>query len=480
MGALDDQLRAGRKKSGGRGREAFKQATYESQADFAEALRDRAFTRRGGSASQRDQARARAKDEERRIIGEQRSLERDFAALQDQRPEDVRNWQQIAQTTIRLGQADDDEAKELSQSLLWAYGDQLKTHIDAEDDEWWEANYTEPPDPNEGQPLWKRALGGAAPVFEYLDQWGQSSLSALAGIEAAIDTSDEVSAGDALAHAIRQGASAVDITRAVPGWGGLSSYLEKDDRAHVIRTSDGRNLSFDRDGDGVINLREALGKDPEAGGRALGAIDLLGTIALDPTTYVTLGTAPLAKGGMRAVEEVAERLAREGVEGVSRAGVREINQQIARAGWKSLDDQQQRLYEGLVRTAVEESVEAGGRSTTRLGRDLVEEQLGSIWRGGQSGVRFGGTTFLPTGRAGCGRRGSPSALPQHHVRLGPPAPGHRRPEASCSDRCPVRQPGGRRHRTPALDHPGPRAGGRADDPHGHRPAPQRQPPALAR
>ncbi len=349
-------------------------------------------------------------------IEQQATLDRDLVRLQDQKPEEVEDWRQIARITVGLSSAEDEEAQEIKNALMWAYGDQLRPHIDVIEEGWWDDNFVEPPEQEDTSFLgWKSKVGKAEPLFEYLDQWGQSALSAIAGIEAAIDTGDEISAGDAIRHAIRQGASAVDISRAIPGTDGLSQFLEGQETPGVIRTSDGRAYSIDRDQDGSLNLREALGKDPEVGGRWLGAVDLIGTILFDPSTYATLGAGSLARVGMKGAEEVGERIAREGLEEVATGANREIlqqtsqalgreisgdmvaemNQRIAQQGLKQgLDETEQRLYQTLVRTAVEAG---GGRTTTRLGGDVAERQIAQIRRGGRSGLRMAGFTVTPTG-----------------------------------------------------------------------------------
>lgn len=330
-------------------------------------------------------------------------VQMDFAKLAQGTPEEVDDWRNIANTVVRLGEADGDEAKEAKNALLWQYGEQLRPHIDVIDKDWWDKNYEEFED---NRPWYAKAVDKARPVLDYLDQWGQSSMSAIAGLEAAFDTNDEVSFGEGMRHAVRQGASALDVTRAIPGWGGLSSYLDKNPDASIITLDDGTELSLDRDKSGEIGLREALGKDPDSGGRVLGAIDLIGQIALDPSTYVTLGQGSIARTGMKAAEEMAERLAREAVgealefagKRVNRELVQEMNQRIMREGFKNgLDDAEQRFYRSLVQRANDEAVARGtGRATSRLGRDVVDAQMQSIAAGGQSGMRFAGRTVLPT------------------------------------------------------------------------------------
>lgn len=333
----------------------------------------------------------------------QATLNDDFKALQSGTPDEVQDWRQIAQVAVGLSGADDPDAQELKNALLWSYGDQIREHTNAIDPEWWDANYTDPPKQEDDSFLgWKSKLAKAAPLFEYLDQWGQSALGAVGGIEAAIDQNDDVSVGEGLRHAVRKGAEAVDLTRAVPGFEGLSGMLQHaDDDPSVIRLDDGTGLSMDRSGDGTLNLREALGKDPDAGGRWLSAIDLLGTIVIDPSTYATLGQSSLARVGMKSAEEIGERMGLDGVEALGRAVnremVQEMNQRIMRDGFKrGLDEAEQRWYTSLIRIANEDALSATGQRTTRFGREVAAEQMSSIRRGGQSGVRMGGTTIVPT------------------------------------------------------------------------------------
>ena len=79
--------------------------------------------------------------------------------------------------------------------------------------------------------------------------------------------------------------------------------------------------ALDLDEDGILNLREVLGMDPEWGGRWAGLADTIGVALLDPTTYATLGTGSLARTGLGVAskmfgEDVARRIAVEGAERV--------------------------------------------------------------------------------------------------------------------------------------------------------------------
>ena len=317
----------------------------------------------------------------------------DIAALTSGKPEEVKDWKDMAALTIQLSMvADQDpQTKEMVNSMLWSYGDKIKPHTDAlGGEEWWTQNFQE--QPKEDKPWWAPIASGAEGVFGYLDQWGLSARSAIAGVESAL-TDDGLSAGDGIRHAVRQGTRALDVTRAVPGFDGISQYMENVDDPTVIRDSANTKAKLlDQDGDGGLNLREAVGVNVDGGGKAAGVLDFIGSALLDPSTYATFGQSALAKTGMRGVEEAAERLGREGLEGMTRETAEELNQIIVRKGFKALEPEQQRLYSGLLRSANEMAVEAGGRATTRFGKDLVEEQFKAIYRGGQSGLKLGGVT----------------------------------------------------------------------------------------
>lgn len=323
------------------------------------------------------------------------ALRDDFTALSEDRAGDVKNWREVARMAVQLGSQEDDQSRALKDELLRKHGDQLRPHLDIIDTKWWDENFT--PEPEKG---WKdKALGGAstllgnkyvAGVTDYLDQWGQQSLSALAGVEAAVAQGDGVSAKEGLSHAAKHLGSAFDPTRVMPGKSLSEMWLKDVDDPRVIVKDDGTRLSFDRDEDGQINLREALGKDPEKGGRWLGAVDLVGTIAMDPTTYVSFGGSSMTKTGLRTiVDQAAARGSKEFGE--------ELVQRIARTGFRSLSGVDQKLVADLLQDGVRDAT----RKTTRVtGRALDVEQLAAIRRGGQSGAKFGGKTVLPTGRAG--------------------------------------------------------------------------------
>lgn len=151
---------------------------------------------------------------------------------------------------------------------------------------------------------------------------------------------------------------------------------------------------YDQDGDGSLNFREAFGIDPEWGGRWVGAIDTVGVIATDPTTYMTLGGSTLRKAGLGLADElfgreIAERVAREGLQ-------------------RALTPAQQQVFrEALERTA-QEGIEAGARIPLGVRRQLAADLTQEAYeRGAAAGIAarnwdrltagVGNTEFIQTG-----------------------------------------------------------------------------------
>jgi hypothetical protein len=122
----------------------------------------------------------------------------------------------------------------------------------------------------------------------------------------------------------------------------------------------------DVDGDGVLNFREALGIDPEWGGRWAGALDTFAIAATDPISYAGVGVAAKLKAGLEAVfinfGDDAMR-------------------QVFRQGAKALTTAEWRVVEGTIRQRIREAGESGARQGTRIQRrrftvDQLQEKLG--------------------------------------------------------------------------------------------------------
>lgn len=330
-------------------------------------------------------------------------LDMDFEALREQRPEDVQDWKELAAMTVSLGSAGDEKAEDLQNALMWTYGDQLKPHVESLQPGWWDDNKGEKPKVDKS--LFQKFVGGLGKAGEYLDQAGQSTLSAIAGIEAAIDQDDDVSFLEGVTHAYKQVMATGDITKwAAPGTGGITGKLGWDPTS--IKTGDGE-VSLDQDGNESINVREAIGLDHDAGGKWGGVFDLLGSIVLDPTTWITLGQGNLAKAGMKGVEKYgAEVLAKKGAmygdELIDGMFFKRLNATIKANGFDSLEKGLQDIYVDALDGAVKHGVTSSkkGIIDKLAGNTVQEGQLRQIKRGGQEGVRFAGKTVVPTDRVG--------------------------------------------------------------------------------
>lgn len=122
-------------------------------------------------------------------------------------------------------------------------------------------------------------------------------------------------------------------------WSGLKGQEQKQEYIDLI----------DKDGDGIINFREMIAIDPNAGeiddaeawyekafNYGVGLADTIGLAATDPTSYITLGVGAVTKArtGVRALEEV-------GGDG--------LVQVVRRGGIQALSESQQRaVYAKLV------------------------------------------------------------------------------------------------------------------------------------
>lgn len=149
------------------------------------------------------------------------------------------------------------------------------------------------------------------------------------------------------------------------------------------------SAKYDKDSDGGLNFREALGADPDAGGRLLGAVDTAGVIATDPLTYI--GMTPQVRAGLKTIsatfgDDIADAVRRQGISALS-------------------DTQQQVLRETLEKQA-NDAIAAGGKvprgarglDPVQQAQAVAAERFRNLARGGQSGVRLGGKTLPGTGR----------------------------------------------------------------------------------
>lgn len=218
-------------------------------------------------------------------------------------------------------------------------------------------------------------LGAAVqPLLEWLDKPSQAALNYIRSI----------TSGDALTQ----------------------NPLETLTQAGTAPFSDAPN-PYDQDGDGTLNFREAFGIDPEWGGRWVGAIDTIGVIATDPTTYITLGGSTLRKAGLGLADElfgreIAERVAREGLQRALtpaqqqafREALERTAQQGIEAGARIPLGVRRQLASDLTQEAYERSAAAGiaARNWDRLTAGVGDSEFI------QTGLHFGRQTVLPMGR----------------------------------------------------------------------------------
>ena len=132
----------------------------------------------------------------------------------------------------------------------------------------------------------------------------------------------------------------------------LSGQAEEFDRfaAEVLAES-----GFDVDEDGMMNLREMLGINPEWGGRTVGAIDTLGLAFMDAGTWTGLGAPGRALTGVN--------ILRSTVDDITAAAV-------MRNGLDVLTPTQRVAYDLAVREAMDTAVAASRRNLTELVRTM--------------------------------------------------------------------------------------------------------------
>lgn len=234
---------------------------------------------------------------------------------------------EMVQTIARLRVAGGDSAK-TADEMLGKYGREIPPALLAQ--------YGIPaPKGGGGSGFFDKAkrVGGGALMggLELLSRPGQASLELLQAGGQALDANTGI---DFFGDAEQGGGSIKDVGKALLG---------KQDHS--------------------INLREAVGLDPNAGGRLAGFFDTAGSIVLDPTTYITGGTAPAATQGLKIVgKEFGEGAAK----------------QIAKQGFK-------------------QAVEPGARAVFRealTSAGATPQVLQGLERGGAGGLKFAGKTVL--------------------------------------------------------------------------------------
>ncbi len=317
------------------------------------------------------------------------------------RAQAVSDWKRTAEYAVSLAESDDPDAQEALNYLMWEHGDKLRPHTDVlVGEDFWDKNLQEKPGPSVGD----RILGGLGAVGEKLDSGVQPVLHAIGGVTAGLaddEARQGLSRADAFKEAGRYGARAIDVTRLLPNYGGITEDAlfpdETEGGGRIMNEAQTGGITLDQDGDGRLSLKEALNRTTEGNDNetvpylqdfVVEVANIVGEIALDPTTALSAGTPALARTGSRAVIAQASK---EGIE----LQAREMLERAATVGLRNLDESEQAVINGLLNRAVEDA----GQQAVRRGvarRPLAEAQLRAMENGMQSGIRMGGTTVLPS------------------------------------------------------------------------------------
>ncbi len=123
-----------------------------------------------------------------------------------------------------------------------------------------------------------------------------------------------------------------------------------------------------------------------------GAADLIGSIATDPTNFVTAGTRPLAKVGLDTLrtelgQEAAERFARQGLKGLT-----EVEQSTLRTAIAASP------AAAAARPRLNTAEKLGRAVGLRGGADYTEQVIENLARSGRGGIRVAGFTVADSGQ----------------------------------------------------------------------------------
>lgn len=242
------------------------------------------------------------------------------------------------------------------------------------DDSIWTAVGMEPPEEPEGPSRFAKVAGAilagtdqvtggaSTKLLEWADIGSQHVLKAIKLSGKDLETGEDLGNGFG------------DTAQGV--WQGLKALANFDDDLEQIP-------GYEGDGR-VINFRDALSGDPNAGGRWAGLADTIAVIATDPFSWVTFGTAAKARVGLDAVEATFGR---------------SVMQQVKRYGIKALDEGQQQVLRRTLTELGQGAIEAGGKRAAKLGAEgVADASMSALAKGGRQGVKFGGATVLPTAR----------------------------------------------------------------------------------
>ena len=340
--------------------------------------------------------------QERRV---RQDLKRDVNAAFGGNAEAVRDWKTVAEIAIGLAQEEDDESRAALNHLMWNYEDQLRTHTDTlVGEDFWDQNKQEAPEPGRIQKI----LGEVGDFFTWAESGGESARRAIGAAMLALRDDDTVglSDGELWREAGRQGARAVDFTRLLPGYGGVTKGIDLnaqdgDASPGRIYGEGGTHIDLDLDGDGRLSFMEALNRTTKSddkekdtgkfwGGDALANIaGVVGEAVFDPVSHLGAGTPALARNGSRAFITQATR------EGWGDAAG-EIMQRAATRGLRKLPTAERELVEATLKRAAADLPKVRKMGIPGQSRNIPERQIRAMEQGLQSGVKIGGTTVLPS------------------------------------------------------------------------------------
>lgn len=124
------------------------------------------------------------------------------------------------------------------------------------------------------------------------------------------------------------------------------------------------HLSHALTGHGELTTQEALGTKVK--GPAGTALNFIGDVALDPTTYLSFGTTAAAKVGLKATKEVGEELVQEVIEKGSKKALTGANRAKVRALLASAEGGSEEAADKVLR-----KLDAGGRGGVKFAGHTV-------------------------------------------------------------------------------------------------------------
>lgn len=360
------------------------------------------------------------------------------------------NYRNLAELSIRMLAVEGDgesavSARSVAAATLANNQVALAPHLAQLDPEWWGKNYKDIQDnlpkgetglkaygKRFATELLTKGVGGH--IVNTLSQFEQGAAQTVLGISSAIDQNDGVSLGAGLAHA---GSSLAGIPGAAVD-AATGGFIGLENTERLLTDQDGNILSADYDGDGRLNLREALGKTNElsetglqfadglsdltggklgegAASRVVGLADTIGLAAIDPLSWVSLGMSGRANAAIRTLEQSGDNVAyMAGTKlrnGASKASLAPFELEAATLAWtKSVTEgvmsmsarQIRRAGYKLDKNTILKSMFRKIKDQEGLIDGIVKHRLATlddaVTRGSVPGLRVGGTTVVPMRR----------------------------------------------------------------------------------